>query len=114
MQRAKGRGTYLVILEQHVGKRMDNGHILECGLAICKPSMRKDCVFDELEDGTHHVAPLGHIVARRMFLEIRGENGTVKSGDVGSGHQLERLEIDEVDGDLVGGELSKGIRPDFG
>ena len=54
---ARGQGTYLVILDQRLGERADHGHILECRLALCKPSMRKYRVFDELEDGVRHVAP---------------------------------------------------------
>lgn len=86
---------------------------MERRLALYKPSMRKYSVFDELEDGAHHIA-LRRILARWMFLEMGGENGTIVSSDVRPGHQAEVVEIDEVDWDLVGGEFGEGIGPDFG
>lgn len=49
-----------------------------------------------------------------MLVEMGGENGTIVPGDVGSGHQVEGVEIDKVGWDLVGGEFSEGIGPNFG
>lgn len=76
--------------------------------------MRKYSIFNELEDGARHVPLLGRIAVRRVFLEISGKNGTIVPGDVKSGDQVKGVEIDEVDGNLVGGEFAKGVGPDFG
>ena len=110
---ARGQGTpYLVILDQRVGECADHGNILERRLSLYKPSMRKYSVFDELEDGARDVA-LRRILARRVFLEMGGENGTVVPDDVVPGHQVEGVEIDEVDWNLVGGKFGESIGPDF-
>ena len=47
-------------------------------------------------------------------MEISGENRTVVPDNVEPRHQVEGVEIDEVDWNLVGGKFGKGIRPDFG
>jgi hypothetical protein len=82
---ARGHWTYLVILDQRIGECADHGHILERRFAVCKPSMRKYGVFDELEDGVSHVT-LRRVLTRWVFLEMGDENEAVVPSDIGPRH----------------------------